>query len=126
MQLELSSTMIYARAHDQTVAEDYFAAIQRVEERLNIVPEPEQETEDEVVKVREQAKLFQLIEQWELPELCHEERLGITAQLRQVLSMRQEFFLQDKLAKVDYPGIPNSQNLAKVSDVLVEFAHLKE
>ena len=47
---KLSSTMIYARAHDQTVAEDYFAAMQRVEERLQIVPEPKQKTDDEVVK----------------------------------------------------------------------------
>ena len=37
---ELSSTMIYARAHDQTVAEDYFAAMERVEQRLEIVPNP--------------------------------------------------------------------------------------
>jgi len=33
---ELSSTMVYARAHDQTVAEDYFAAMERVEQRLDI------------------------------------------------------------------------------------------
>jgi integrase len=34
---KLNSTMIYARAHDQTVAEDYFTAMQRVEERLDIM-----------------------------------------------------------------------------------------
>jgi len=28
---ELSSTMIYARAHDQNVADDYFAAMEKVE-----------------------------------------------------------------------------------------------
>ena len=27
---KLNTTMIYARAHDQTVADDYFAAMQRV------------------------------------------------------------------------------------------------
>ena len=36
---KLSSTMLYVRAHDQTVAADYFAPMQRVEERLNILPE---------------------------------------------------------------------------------------
>jgi site-specific recombinase XerD len=33
---ELSSTMIYARAHDQTVAEDYFAAMEKVEKGLKM------------------------------------------------------------------------------------------
>ncbi len=43
--------MIYARAHDQTVADDYFAAMQdRVEQRLEIVPEKEKK--DEIVKVQ--------------------------------------------------------------------------
>src|SRR5919108_6244935 len=46
---ELSTTMVYARVHDQTVAEDYFAAMERVEQRLEIVPEPKQKTEDEIV-----------------------------------------------------------------------------
>jgi len=87
---ELSSTMIYARAHDQSVADDYFAAMQRVEERLEIVPEPKQETEDEVVKVQEPTKVFQLIEQLELPELCYEERLDIAGQLREALGRVHE------------------------------------
>jgi integrase len=87
---KLSSTMIYARAHDQTVAEDYFAAMQRVEERLDILPELKQQTEDEVVKVQEPTKLFQLIERLELPELCFEERLDITLQLRELFGAVQE------------------------------------
>ncbi len=82
--------MIYARAHDQTVAEDYFAAMQRVEERLEILPEPKQKKEDEVVKVQEPEKLIQLIEQLELPELCFEERLDITSQLRELFGVVQE------------------------------------
>jgi len=42
---ELNTTMIYARAHDQTVADDYFAAMERVEQRLEIAPKPEQKKE---------------------------------------------------------------------------------
>jgi integrase len=87
---ELSSTMVYARAHDQTVAEDYFAAMERVEQRLDIIPEPEQETKDEVVKVQEPAKVLQLIERLEIPELCFEERLDITLQLRDLFGVVQE------------------------------------
>ncbi|MCI0557768.1 MAG: tyrosine-type recombinase/integrase [Nitrososphaera sp.] len=87
---KLSSTMIYARAHDQTVAEDYFAAMERVEQRLEILLEPKQEIQDEVVNVQEQAKLFQLIEQLELPELCWEARLDIASQLRELFGLVQE------------------------------------
>jgi site-specific recombinase XerD len=49
---KLNTTLIYARAYDQTVAEDYFAAMSRVEQRMEIasVPKPEPETKDEVVK----------------------------------------------------------------------------
>jgi len=70
--------MIYAKAHDQTVAEDYFAAMQRVEERL----ETGEQKNDEVVKVQE---VFQLIQRLEIPELCFEERVNIVCQLRKTL-----------------------------------------
>jgi len=96
---ELSSTMIYARAHDQTVAEDYFAAMQRVEQRLEIapVPTPEQEPSNDDVKVqpvqsnpRAQTGVFQLIKRLELPELCFDERLAILAQVRHALDTIRE------------------------------------
>jgi uncharacterized membrane protein YobD (UPF0266 family) len=49
---KLDTTMIYARAHDQNVAEDYFSAMQRVEQRLEIAPvKKEEDMED--VKVQE-------------------------------------------------------------------------
>ena len=88
---ELNTTMIYARAHDQTVADDYFTAMQRVEQRLEIVPEPKQETKYEVVNVQKSVQVFQLIEQLELPELCLEARLDITSQLRELFGAVQEF-----------------------------------
>jgi site-specific recombinase XerD len=84
---KLSSTMIYARAHDQTVADDYFHAMQRVEERLEIFPPKTEEKNDEDVKVQ---MVFQLIGRLELPELCFEERLVIASQLREALSTVHE------------------------------------
>jgi hypothetical protein len=78
------------RRYDQTIAEDYFAAMQRVEQGLKIVPEPKQYTEDGVVKVQEPAKVLQLIGRLELPELCLEERLGIACQLREALGKLNE------------------------------------
>jgi len=85
----LSSTMIYARAHDKTVAEDYFAAMQKIELRLDIVPEPKREAEYEVVNVQEPIKALQLIEQLEIPDLCYEERLDIASQLRELFGVVQ-------------------------------------
>jgi hypothetical protein len=62
------------------VAEDYFAAMERVEQRFEIVPAKQKDME--VVKVQELGpsiakhsgqELIQLIEQLETPELCFEE-----------------------------------------------------
>lgn len=69
--------MIYARAHDQTVADDYFQAMRRVEERLEILPKEEKDMEDVKVQVT------QIIEKLELPELCVEERALLLVQLRE-------------------------------------------
>lgn len=80
--------MVYARAHDQTVAEDYFAAMQRVEQRLDILPVEQKNYE--VVNVQEPTKVFHLIGQLELPELGYRERLDIAAQLRESFGIEQE------------------------------------
>lgn len=85
---KLSSTMIYAKAHDQNVAEDYFSAMQRVEERLEILPPKTEEKKDEDVKVQ---MVFQLIQQLETPELELEERLDIASQLREVFEHAPPF-----------------------------------
>jgi hypothetical protein len=59
------------------VADDYFQAMQRVEQRLEIVPVEKKDMGD--VKVQEQTKVFQLIERLQLSELCYEERLDIVS-----------------------------------------------
>ena len=79
--------MIYARAHDQNVADDYFAAMSRVEQRLDLVPEPVQETKDEVVNVLPAKQLLAWAERLPLPELCQQERLEIAESLKQILSL---------------------------------------
>ena len=84
---KLNTTMIYARAHDQTVADDYFNAMQRVEQRMDITPAPIQEPQkkDEIVKEPEYTHVFAWLEQLTQPELHQKERLEIVAQLRQAL-----------------------------------------
>lgn len=82
--------MIYARAHDQTVADDYFAAMQRIEQRLEIIQEPRRKANDEVVKVRVCTTLSRLTEQLVLPELSLEDRASIAAQLRRLFGLQEE------------------------------------
>jgi integrase/recombinase XerC len=88
----LNTTMIYARAHDQTVADDYFAAMERVEQRLNVLPasvaaaEPKAEAHDEVIKVQDRAQFLAWVELLTQPELAQDERLATAWQLKQVLA----------------------------------------
>lgn len=88
----------YAKVHDQTVADAYFAAMERVDKRLEIVSKQE-EKKDEVVNVQEQVS--QLIQKLEMPELYFEERLGIACQLRDMLGAAEA----DDLAH--YNSTPN-------------------
>lgn len=73
----------------QTVAEDYFSAMQKVEKKLEISPKPE-ETSIEDVKVQDHSQVFQLIKRLECPELCFEERLLLAGQLREAMGMVNE------------------------------------
>ncbi len=95
---KLSSTMIYAHAHDQTVAEDYFAAMERVEQRLEIVPEAEDTCTERSRSMGDvKVQVVQLIQRLELPELCYEERLGIASQLRNALGAVNEHAPPDNI-----------------------------
>lgn len=84
--------MIYARAHDQSVAEDYFAAMQRVEERLEIVPPKQEEPVTETTPKRfdtlsatpEYEQVLVLAEELSRPELSLDERLAIAQRLREL------------------------------------------
>jgi integrase len=89
---ELSSTMVYARAHDQNVADDYFSAMSRVEQRLEIVPRGEERGQ----------KVLVWIERLALPELGYGERLEIAAQLKQALGLNTSNLLDTSVMVGDY------------------------
>jgi site-specific recombinase XerD len=73
---KLNSTMIYARAHDKTVENDFFTAMQRIEARLELVPEP---------ALSERCQLLSLAEQLFQPELSVDVRFHIAAQMCSLL-----------------------------------------
>jgi hypothetical protein len=86
----LSTTLIYARVHDHSVAEDYFSAMRRVEYRLEIVP-PELATEIKAETVPVQLEVTQLMvwaDRLAAPELGQKERLEIAEQIKFTLSSR--------------------------------------
>lgn len=70
------------------MAEDYFAAMERVEKRLEIVPEGQKSTKNEpnVKKVQGQNYLKMLAEQLAKPQITFEERLELVGQLRKALA----------------------------------------
>lgn len=84
----LNTTMTYARVHDRTVAEDYYAAMEHVEARL--------ELQGEIVPgvphlgPSERTSLLDLSEQLARPALSEIARLDIVAQLRRLLVVQED------------------------------------
>jgi Phage integrase family len=81
---KLNTTMVYARAYDQTVEADYYAAMGRIEQRLELAPEIGNESQP--VEEVERIQLLALAEQLSIPELSDELRLEIAAQMRGLLN----------------------------------------
>jgi site-specific recombinase XerD len=84
---ELSSTMIYARVHDQTVADDYYTAMEQVEKRMELLGAP-QETRESIGET-ERDQLLALTERLTTPILSVEARLEIAALMRLLLVGRE-------------------------------------
>jgi site-specific recombinase XerD len=80
---ELSTTMIYARVHDQTVADDYYAAMSQVEKRLELLGAPEN-AQDEISE-NERTQILEITDQLAALELSTELRLELVAHIREVL-----------------------------------------
>jgi hypothetical protein len=84
----LNSTMIYARVHNRTVAEDYYAAMDVVEKRLEVALPETEDHADSQVNDDERAHLLELATQLAEPELDVEVRLDLVDQLCRVLNHR--------------------------------------
>lgn len=81
--------MVYARVHDQTVADDYYSAMERVEQRLQIAPPAEAADEDKNGKPLnddEREQLLDLIGKLVDPDLSCEVRIELVNQMRHVLN----------------------------------------
>jgi len=90
---KLNTTMIYARAHDQTVADDYYAAMSRVEQRLDISPAESVPVEQAPSTDTNRIQLLSLTEQLAEPQLDLPMRLLLVAQMQAILRAGTLFLL---------------------------------
>ena len=81
----LNSTLTYARVHDETVARDYYAAMQWVEKRMALSCTPQDEGQGFPVVLRQ--RLLLVAEQLREPELDTESRLTLVEQFCGLLEM---------------------------------------
>ena len=81
----LNSTMVYARVHEQTAADDYRAAMQQIEQRLDLLAGA-QAPASGAIAPDERQQLIGLAAQMAQPALSQPARLEIAAQMRQVLT----------------------------------------
>ena len=79
----LNSTMVYARVHDQTVAQDYFTAMEQVEKRLDVGSGRGSHTE--LPSQGQRTLLLGLVAELAEPMLSADKRLYLVEQMRQLL-----------------------------------------
>ncbi len=79
----LNSTLVYARVHDHTVANDYYAAMARVEKSLALTDEADAA---EPVNGADHVRLLELADRLAEPQLGDDMRLGLIDQMRCVLT----------------------------------------
>lgn len=81
----LNSTLTYARVHDETVARDYYAAMQWVEKRMALSCAPKDDEQGFSVVLRQ--LLLLVAEQLREPDLDAESRLALVEQFCGLLDM---------------------------------------
>ena len=80
---KLNTTMIYARVHDKTVADDYYAAMSQIEKRLELIPD--QEKSQELPNTRTRNQLLDLTTKLMELDLGQEDRIHIAIQIQQLI-----------------------------------------
>jgi site-specific recombinase XerD len=84
----LNSTMIYARVHNRTVADDYYAAMAKVEGALATPGTEAAPVDDHVIPDDERAYLLDLTNRLAEPQLSVQHRLRLVESMRGVLEVR--------------------------------------
>ena len=77
--------MIYARVHDRTVTDDYYAAMDRIEQRLDVGPPPQIGPAEDSLTGDEREQLLNLVAQLAERDLSVEMRLHLVTRMHSVL-----------------------------------------
>ncbi len=81
----LNTTMSYARAHDQTVADDYYTAMATIEERLDFLGDQRDES-TLPLNGDERARILAFVDNLTKPDLGFIERVDVVTQIKRVLA----------------------------------------
>jgi site-specific recombinase XerD len=84
---DLSSTLIYGRVHDTTVAEDYFTAMTQIEKLVNVAGETDAEALQPLEPVARR-QMLALVRQLAQPRLGFQARQALARQMRRVLNRK--------------------------------------
>ena len=82
----LDTTMIYAQVYDRSVSEDYYAAMVRIEQALNVMAETDEASVSLPVTPVVRTQLLDIVARLAEPQLCVEMRLNLVEQLQCVLA----------------------------------------
>ncbi len=80
--------MIYARGHDRTAAEDYYAAMAQIKKSLDLTtgqaPGAKRDDADVAMSASERAQLLELLSRLANPHLDYEAHLDLLEQMHQI------------------------------------------
>ena len=77
--------MIYARVHDQSVSDDYYKAMTRIETRLDLPADHDVSKNSKTITPAERNQILDIANDLMNPQLEIETRLDLTNQIRSVL-----------------------------------------
>jgi hypothetical protein len=99
----LNTTLTYARVHDQTVAEDYFAAMSSIEKRLVLLGKEEEKPQE--VSESEREELLALTDQLLSPKISLELCIEVAAHMRTLLERDERIppSFKNQKALLDHP-----------------------
>ena len=80
----LNTTMIYARVHNRTVADDYYAAMKWIEQGLNLAGSASPHQPDPISQV-DRGRILDFVNHLAAPNLDQERRLDLVRRMRDLL-----------------------------------------
>jgi hypothetical protein len=97
----LNTTMSYARAHDHTVADDYYTAMASVEEQLDFLGDQQDES-TLPLNGDERARILEFADRLARPDIGYTERIAVVTQIKRVLASEEIGVIQVERLSSEY------------------------